>query len=285
MNYNGIDIGIVANKVRQILLANGYAETVSPIIRKNDSAVNKRFKVCNSVSDEGFLRDCMELPLRKAVTPTTPKVFEIGPCFRQGESDKTHKQEFYMMELYSLNQKLTDMVTLMKSIVEGIMGFSVEYECVSLKDLIYLEFGFDIASASTEDVISAITSSYPELISSKDYEVLNRYIEKKEQEVFRKKSKLYFLRDYPVCTIDSAARVSGTNCIERFEVYFNGLEIAHAFVDCLDADDIEQRARLAGTLDDETKELILLTRQNCLSPTVGLGIGIDRLCMIRVSLS
>lgn len=281
MKDSGINIGINANKVRKILIRNGYQEIVSPILRSCDSAINPRFSVRSTDSDDMFLRDCMETPLRKYISPATPKIFEIGPCFRQGEIDDTHRKEFYMMELYSANEELQAMKTLTENIVSDVIGNSVRSISISLVQEIMKDLDIDIRYVDTEELLAAISSKYSHISSERKYQVVNEYIDYLENSICVDKDVLYFLEEYPVCTIDSAARYGNTNTIQRFEAFYNRLEIAHAFVDCMDAFDIRIRAADASIQDDETQELIQLTERDYFIPTVGLGIGINRLCMIQ----
>lgn len=281
MNYTGKDIGMNANKVRKILIANGYQEVVSPILRSSDSAVNPRFSVNVANNGTRFLRDCMEMPLRKCADKITPKVFEIGPCFRQDKIDDTHRQEFYMMELYSVDEELPGMKILTEAIVSEVMGVHIPSRVFSLVDIILEDMGIDIRIASTEELMSAIKNKHSNLLGDNNYKIVNKYIDYLENSICVEKEIIYFLEEYPVCTIDSAARCGNTNTIKRFEAFFNGLEIAHAFVDCLDEVDIRMRAADASIGDRETSELIQLTEQGYFLPTVGLGIGIDRLCMMQ----
>jgi lysyl-tRNA synthetase class 2 len=225
----------------------------------------------------------MELPLRKLVTPQAPKIFEIGPCFRQGEEDATHRQEFYMLELYSIGQDMDEMKDITMNIVNGVSKKNVPTENISVRDIITEEFGIDIRDISTTSLVNSISAKYPSIggEGNRNHQIVNAYIEIIEKNVFTKRDTLYFLTEYPMCTIDSAERNNGTNTIHRFEAFINGFEIAHAFVDCLDADDISQRIAEGKTGDDEKSELLALMKNgNSLQATVGLGIGIDRLCMI-----
>lgn len=281
MKDTGINIGINANKVRKILIKNGYQEVVSSVLRRSDSAVNPRFSVHGTDSCEGFLRDCMEIPLRKYICAATPKIFEIGPCFRQGEVDDTHRNEFYMMELYSANEELPAMKTLTEEIVSDVIGDSVPSISISLAQEMLKDLNIDIRYADTEELISAISSKYNHISGERNYQIVNQYIDYLEKSICVGKDVLYFLEEYPVCTIDSAARYGDTNTIQRFEAFYNKLEIAHAFVDCMDGSEIRIRAADSFIEDIETQELIQLTEQGYFLPTVGLGIGINRLCMMQ----
>lgn len=281
MNDTGKNIGVNANKVRKVLAANDYQEVVSLILRGSDSAVNPRFSVRDENGGTRFLRDCMEMPLRKLADRAMPKIFEIGPCFRQEPPDDTHREEFYMMELYSVEEGLAEMKTLTEAIVSEITGVPVPSKSISLADIILEDIGVDIRAAATEELISAIKTKYSKLSDDKQYQIVNEYIGLLSESICKEKGVLYFLEEYPACTIDSAARHGNANTIRRFEAHLNGLEIAHAFVDCMDAADIKARAAGEEIEDKETLELIQDTEQGRLLPTVGLGIGINRLCMAQ----
>jgi lysyl-tRNA synthetase class II len=84
-----------------------------------------------------------------------------------------------------------------------------------------------------------------------------------------------------------AKRRQGTTYLERFEFVICGLEVAHAFTELTDS--YEQRARMT-TLQEEQTQCgedeqaldgdFLEALDIGLPPTVGLGVGIDRILML-----
>ncbi len=278
-----IQIAQFANIVRNILKNRGYEETVSPILRTFDSTVNPRFNV-NDSTDRSifFLRDCMETPLRKQVSESTPKIFEIGPCFRTDPPDLTHQQEFYMMELYSQHGSLEEMKDITKDIVNCITKRDVAVKYISLIDIICNEFNISCESANTNTLIKMILDKYHNISSAKKpYEIVSEYISIIEPLYLTEPNTLYFLENYPECTIDSAQNIENTFFIQRFEAYYGPVEIAHAFIDCLDSITILDRVVDCSTFDMEKAELISLVHKGILQPTAGLGIGINRLKLVK----
>lgn len=265
--------------IRSCLEKENYLETHSLIIRHSNSLINPRFALCEG----GFLRDSMETELRKKVSESTPKVYEIGPCFRhETDYDAVHLAEFYMMELYSLNESLDVMVELTKAIVQKALPFVTSTKMVSIKDMICSEFGGNFEYACTHDLVCAIRSKYSGIAGTHDayHTIINRYIEKVVEPLLVEKDTLYFLTEYPICTITVAKQIQNTGFIERFECFINGIEIANSFVDCMDGSSVRERVIASGVLDSELNELVMLLHNGSLKETVGLGIGVDRLCFL-----
>lgn len=267
----------ILRSMRDYLYQKGYMEVFSSIIRNSDSKINPRFKLVNG----NFLRDCMELSLRKKVSVVCPKVFEIGPCFRQDKEDDVHQKEFYLMELYSKDEKLQNMVGLMRGIIIACIPTVQDIKEISIRDFILSDLDLDIAVEDTSNLTEMIVEKYAQIERSEyPHLIVNQYIELFIEPSLTNNDCLYFLIDYPLCTIAVASRKDKTNCIQRFECYISGMEIANAFEDCMDIDDLSLRLYQSGVILNEEEELIELVRNKQIASTVGLGIGIDRLCKL-----
>ena len=93
-----------------------------------------------------------------------------------------------------------------------------------------------------------------------------------------------FVMDYPASTTPLAKRHRSTEGrVERFELFYRGVELGNAYTELNDPDEQERRFReqLGGRADERyayDADFVEALRYG-MPPSTGLGIGVDRLVM------
>ena len=215
-----------------------------------------------------FLHTSPEFALKRVLASGLPRVYSISPCFREEEWGPMHTTEFTMVEWYRTGCGYREV---MEDTVELIR----------------------VAAASLSVDISGITAlSYAEayLMHAKMAPPTDS-VERQRiwvQEVEGRLEGVTVVYDYPA---DEAAfsEVRGSVC-ERFEVFWNGVELANAFTELLDASELEERwnecneqRKNAGRVEYPV-DLRLLDAVGKHPRTGGVALGLDRLLFVLLGL-
>lgn len=249
--------------MRNFMENRGFVEMHTPIIHNRpDYPVGSHFSIIENHT-AAYLRICMELRLRQILSIGLKSVYEIGPCFRK-EKDPAKPHEFYMMECFKEAITFDDLILLTEEICKhcaksiNIKLPNRRWHLISINQLFTVE---EIQKIKT------CSKNIPSFI-----ELFNRTLVNK---IKRINERIFFIIDYPVETMSLARRKENhSNTIERFELFVNGIEVAHGFIDSIDYEDIKFRMNEIGWTDDS---LLQLLNNKKLPPSGGVGIGMERL--------
>ena len=296
----------VIHTIREFLDARGFLEVETPIILPTrDIAPVEHFSVSPSATGQQVLRICPENCLKRLVVAGFDRVYEIGRSFRVEEESSERLCQFTTMECYQAFASYEDaadlchelVVAVTKSVKHGDTHVDVggqtfdlaqPWQRLDFRTAVLHHSGIDVDQYPDYDsLVRAMTAGR---ISAQDLrshrECLNRLAECVEQSVVAPT----ILMDHPaetICVAKRHAESTRSNCIERFELFIGGCEIAHAFSELTDP--VEQRERMEILLDEKVRngdarhsldENFLSALDVGLPPTAGLGIGIDRLIML-----
>jgi len=177
-----------------------------------------------------------------------------------------------------------------KAMVDGKeIDFKAPYKRISMYDAIKEHTGFDI-SKMNEDEIRGVCRQ------------LNIHVDKTMgkgkliDEIFGNKCEDHyvqptFITDYPVeMSPLTKKHRSKPGLVERFELIVNGKEIANAYSELNDPLDqrerFEEQVKLMERGDEEAMFIdydFLRALEYGMPPTSGIGLGIDRICMLLLN--
>ncbi|MBE9063788.1 lysine--tRNA ligase [cf. Phormidesmis sp. LEGE 11477] len=292
--------------IRRHLDELGYLEVETPVLQSEPGGAEARPFVTyhNTLDMELYLRIATELHLKRMVVGGFEKVFELGRVFRNEGISTRHNPEFTTIEMYQAYGDYEEMMALTENMIEQIavevtgsktiayqgetINFAQPWQKVTMHDAVKEKTGVDFSQI--EDLAKAKQAATAAGIVEVDAcesigHVLNEAFEQKVESTLIQPT---FVIDYPVeISPLSKPHRSKPGLVERFELFIVGRETANGFSELTDP--IDQRERLelqatkkeAGDLEAHSVDEDFITAlEYGMPPTVGMGIGIDRLVMV-----
>jgi lysyl-tRNA synthetase class 2 len=229
------------------------------------------------------------------------RVFEIGRNFRNEGISRKHNPEFTMLEVYQAYSDHRGMMALVKdmlvTICRDVLGhgqdpppgsgqtidFGGAWREVTYKDLIRAETGDpDWFSRSTKaEHIEAAAEKLGLKVEAgwEDFEVTNEIFSKRIEPTLIQPT---FVLNLPkeLCPLAKINRADPTT-LDVFELCIGGMEIAPAYSEQNDPDvQREMFEKQAGGEKQSIDQDFLFALEHGMPPAGGMGVGIDRLCML-----
>ncbi|MGA2802466.1 MAG: lysine--tRNA ligase [Verrucomicrobiota bacterium] len=294
----------IIREIRNFLHERGFVEVETPMMQAiPGGAAAQPFKTHhNALGCDFYMRIALELPLKRMLVGGVDKVFEIGRVFRNEGLSRKHNPEFTMLELYQAYGDYESMMELVQGMVchvaQKVLGtLKIEHKDVQgkvtktidltppwrrvkYKDIVREKAGADWFEISAKERRKRAESLGAEIAKDyEDFEVTQAVFEKLIEPTLINPT---FVTHAPKELIP-LAKVSPDDptTVEVFECCINGQEIAPAYSE--QNDPIEQRERLEHQAGGERQKLdedFLVALEHGMPPAGGIGIGIDRLCMM-----
>jgi lysyl-tRNA synthetase class 2 len=241
------------------------------------------------VNQKLFLPTSPELSLKKCLARGWGNIFEIRPCFRNGEVSHQHRSEFYMLEWYRSFHTLESIKTDIFSLLD-FLKFS-DWQLNQLKTLTIAELfekhlNFQLQpNTTTKELFDLAKTFNLEIDDQWDFDDIFflLYVEKIESNLTE--YKYLILEKYPPSQA-ALARLTPDGWGDRFEFYINGIEIANAFHELNDPklqrqrfiEDLEKKRKLNKT-EVPVDEAFLEHLWQGMPPSAGIALGLERLFM------
>jgi lysyl-tRNA synthetase class 2 len=292
------------NSIREFLNSKGALEVDTPVLQSiPGGAAARPFTTHHNALDVPFyLRIANELYLKRLIVGGFDWVYEFSRNFRNEGMDRTHNPEFTILEFYTAYKDYLWMMetteTLLEKTAVDVTGttdvqvgdktisFKAPFERISIYDAIKEHTGFDV-SEMDEDGLRDVCRQLG--IDAEPSMGKGKLID----EIFGAKCEHHYIQptfiiDYPVeMSPLTKKHRSRPGLVERFELMINGKEVANAYSELNDPIDqrerFEDQVRLMERGDVEAMYIdhdFLRALEYGMPPTAGIGIGIDRLCML-----
>ena len=261
--------------VRAFFDARGFVEVETPV---RIAAPAPEPHIDCPASGDWFLRASPELQMKKLLAAGMERIYQIGPCFREGERGARHNPEFTMLEWYrrgagylELREDLAELLAAVSDAAPGLKRMDSSAEVLAVRDAYRRFAGWDPWSGEW------------------DQDRFDFDMAAKVEPAIKAMGGGVFLTDYPPAAA-SLALVSGEGepYAERWEFYWNGIELANCFSELCDA--AEQRRRFERARarrrelgeEDYPLDEEFLGSLPAIGRAAGAALGVDRLVMALV---
>ncbi len=294
----------IVSTMRKVFDEAGFTEVETPILQQIAGGASARPFIThhNALDVDLYLRIATELYLKRLIVGGFEGVYEIGRNFRNEGMDRSHNPEFTCMELYvsykdynwmmSFTEQLIEKIciavngTTEVTIGDNIVNFKAPYRRLPILDAIKEKTGYDLSEMSEDEMREVAKKCGVEV---DDTMGKGKLID----EIFGETCEGSFIQptfiiDYPVeMSPLTKMHRSKPGLTERFELMVNGKELANAYSELNDPIDqynrFVEQMKLADKGDDEAMIIdqdFVRALEYGMPPTSGIGIGIDRLCIL-----
>ena len=243
---------------------------------------------CPPVVGGGYLRASPELQMKKLLAAGMDKIYQIGPCFRDGEFGSRHRPEFTMIEWYRRGANYLDIKRDLEGLLGGKNGSIVESSESSNRRCWPQPSALSPSNFSNFSNLF-VRDAYREYAgwdpwTDWDQDRFDFDMATKIEPAIKATGGGVFLMDYPPQAA-SLSKLRG-DVAERWEFYYDGIELANCFTELCDRD--EQTARFVkaraarqnlGEADYPIDEAFLGTLPR-IESAAGVALGVDRLVMV-----
>jgi lysyl-tRNA synthetase class 2 len=295
----------IVSSTRRFLEDRGYLEVETPVFHPiPGGALAAPFVTHhNALDTDVYLRIAPELYLKRLVVGGFDKVFEIARVFRNEGISTRHNPEFTMLEAYeaygdhhthmALTEQLvshlaTELTGSTTVVYDGReVDLSVPWRRATMAELTSERVGEAVSHHTSIERLRALcdTHGVPWKDSYGSGKLLLELYEKTTEHTLWDPT---FVTDYPAEVSPLSRRHrDDPDLTERFEGIVVGRELCNGFSELTDPDDqrgrFEDQAAQKAAGDEEAMvvdEDYLRALDYGLPPTVGLGVGMDRLVRI-----
>jgi len=237
-----------------------------------------------------------EIWMKKIIAKHRTSVYQVCKCFRNGESTGfLHNPEFTMLEYYTMNFDYKDSLSLTEELFRNLAGdeaspLSLPFKRLTMAEAFSRYAGFNLfAAAETHGALEKEALRLgleQEHCAGKSAGELYDLIFIHSVEPKLKQMRPVALLDYPAFVPTLARPGANGKTVERWELYFNGIELANCYSEETDP----QRVRAFFENETAAKERQALVKHKVdhdywkifepgFPRCSGVALGLDRLIM------
>ncbi|MDZ4659668.1 MAG: EF-P lysine aminoacylase EpmA [Bythopirellula sp.] len=240
-----------------------------------------------------FLQASPELHMKRLVAEGMSAIFQVTRSFRSGEYGKLHNPEFTIVEWYRVGDDMQAGMTLLDELCQSLLNTPPAIR-TSYAEAFQTHLDICPHKASCEE-LAACAEQHGAAAQGIDTADLDEWLNLLLATQIEPRLGLQgpeILHDYPASQASLAKIVMRESCsevAERFELYWQGVELANGFHELTDAAELRARfmeVNAARVADNRPAlplpESLLTALEQGLPNSAGCALGFDRLVMLAI---
>lgn len=241
----------------------------------------------------GYLHTSAEYGMKRLIAAGIGDIYQISHVFRDGEVGPLHNPEFTMTEWYRLGMSFEEMIAETIDFIRLFVG-DLPFRLMNYRQVLKHYLSIDYFTVSLTELLhraKALGLDLPNEARTWDRDTLLQLLVGFVIEPQLGNDELFVLNHFPASQAALSKTISfpdGEQVACRFEVYYQGIELANGYHELTDA--MEQRRRFEASnqarvnagkdalrIDERLLEVLELGLPDC----CGVAVGFDRLLMLK----
>lgn len=248
-------------------------------------------KVCGKQGLLGYLHTSPEYGMKRLLAQGIGDIYQISHVFREGEIGPLHNPEFTMVEWYRCGFSFEQMIAETLHYIRLFLG-DLSEACVSYQEVLHRYVGVDENKMTAADLFALAKEKgvcVTDEAASWDKDTWLQLLVSLFVEPHLGQEELSVITHFPATQAALAKTIAreGVEVACRFEVYFNGIELANGYHEL--SDSAEQQRRFEKTSQDRARagkdplpiDEKFLSALGQLPDCCGVAVGFDRLMLLR----
>lgn len=236
-----------------------------------------------------YLFSSPEYGMKRLLSLGSGDIYQLSHVYRDGELGALHHPEFMMAEWYRVGFSFKEMIEETLDFVRLFLG-DLPASIKTYRELILEHTGIDPLNTSKEALKSYMDSKGILSYAGIELEGLDGYLAQILATIEPKLGYegLFVLSHYPASQA-ALAKVLPDGTAERFEIYYQGIELANGYHELTNREEQEARLheqnRLRVSFGKETLPIdtsFLAALSNGLPDCSGVAVGVDRLIALHL---
>ncbi len=287
-----LDRALCLAKARQFFFERNIIEVDCPLMGRS-APIDLHIDLFKAYSKEErchYLHSSPEYFMKRLLSQGSGDIYQLAHVFRDEETSLRHNTEFMMAEWYRLGFSLEEMINETLAFIELFIG-KKNVRHLTFRQAFKDYLNIDYVNASNQELFDCLEKNgiipYQGIMQEGKDALLNLILGTLIEPEFKKED-FVILKHYPESFAALAKKIQVDDELVgmRFEVYYEGLELANGYLELLDAN--EQLARLQEALDQRKmmgkEELpidygFLEALKTGIPECSGVAVGFDRILM------